>query len=90
MEYGDGWIPIPGRGAVKLTDGTARLRDWAAEQGRTPVPVTVFGARPDPEVLDHYGAAGVNRVLFTLPPVPTTEALKHLDTFANLAETERS
>ena len=46
LEYGDGWIPIPGRGALPLGEGTARLREMAAEQGREPIPVTVFGARP--------------------------------------------
>jgi len=90
IEYGDGWIPIPGRGAVALGEGTTRLRELAAERGRPPVPVTVFGARPDPEVLDHYAEAGVDRVLFSLPPVLTPDALKRLDTYANLAETERS
>ncbi len=90
LEYGDGWIPIPGRGAVPLGEGTARLREMAAERGRDPVPVTVFGARPQTEVLDHYAAAGVDRVLFALPPVEAAEAIKFLDTYANLAETERS
>jgi probable F420-dependent oxidoreductase len=90
MEYGDGWIPIPGRGAVKLGEGTTRLGEMAAEQGRPRVPVTVFGARPDPEVLAHYAASGVDRVLFQLPPVEAAEAFKLLDTYANLAETERS
>jgi probable F420-dependent oxidoreductase len=90
LEYGDGWIPIPGRGAIPLGEGTARLREMAAEAGHEPPPVTVFGARPQAEVLDHYAAAGVDRVLFALPPVEAAEAFKFLDTFANLAETERS
>ena len=90
LEYGDGWIPIPGRGTLTLGEGTARLREMAAERGRDPMPVTVFGARPQAEVLDHYAAAGVDRVLFTLPPVEAAEAFKFLDTYANLAETERS
>ena len=90
LEYGDGWIPIPGRGALPLGEGTARLREMAAEAGREPPPVTVFGARPEGEVLDHYAAAGVDRVLFALPPVEAAEAFKFLDTYANLAETERS
>jgi probable F420-dependent oxidoreductase len=90
MEYGDGWIPIPGRGSVALGAGTERLRELAAERGRSPVPVTVFGARPDREVLAHYAASGVDRVLFNLPPVEAAEAFKRLDTYANLAETDRS
>jgi probable F420-dependent oxidoreductase len=90
LEYGDGWIPIPGRGALPLGEGTARLREMAAEAGREPPPVTVFGARPQAEVLDHYADAGVDRVLFALPPVEAAEAFKFLDTYANLAETERS
>jgi alkanesulfonate monooxygenase SsuD/methylene tetrahydromethanopterin reductase-like flavin-dependent oxidoreductase (luciferase family) len=90
VEYGDGWIPIPGRGSVTLGEGTARLQELAAERGRPPVPVTVFGTRPEAEIIDHYAAAGVDRVLFRLPSVESAEALKLLDTYANLAETERS
>ncbi|HVW34231.1 MAG TPA: LLM class flavin-dependent oxidoreductase, partial [Acidimicrobiia bacterium] len=90
LEYGDGWIPIPGRGAVTLGEGTAKLREMAAEQGRGPIPVTVFGARPDPEVIAHYAEAGVDRVLFALPPVPAPEALEHLDNYTKIAETQCS
>ncbi|HEV3365596.1 MAG TPA: LLM class F420-dependent oxidoreductase [Acidimicrobiia bacterium] len=90
LEYGDGWIPIPGRGSVPLGEGTVRLREMAAERGREAPPVTVFGARPQAEVLEHYAAAGVDRVLFALPPVEAAEAFKFLDSYANLVETERS
>ncbi|HEU5448723.1 MAG TPA: LLM class F420-dependent oxidoreductase [Acidimicrobiia bacterium] len=90
LEYGDGWIPIPGRGTLKLGDGTARLQELAGERGRDRIPVTVFGARPCASVLDHYAASGVDRVLFALPPVEAAEAIKFLDNYANLAETERS
>ena len=90
IEYGDGWIPIPGRGAVSLGEGTTRLREMAEERGRPPIPVTVFGTRPEAEVIDHYAAAGVDRVLFRIPSVESAEALKLLDTYANLAETECS
>jgi probable F420-dependent oxidoreductase len=90
IEYGDGWIPIPGRGALTLGAGTIRLRELAEERGRPPLPVTVFGARPDPEIIAHYAEAGVDRVLFRLPSVGTAEALTLLDTYANIAETERS
>jgi probable F420-dependent oxidoreductase len=90
LEYGDGWIPIPGRGAVALGEGTARLRELAAERGSGPIPVTVFGARPEAGVLDHYAEAGVDRVLFRLPSVGEKEAFSLLDNYANLVETQRS
>ena len=90
VEYGDGWIPIPGRGTVKLGEGTALLGRLAAERGRPPIPVTVFGASPKPEVLDHYSAGGVDRVLFQLPSVGTAEVLTLLDNYANIAETNCS
>jgi len=90
LEYGDGWIPIPGRGAITLGEGTARLRELAAERGRAPIPVTVFGARAEPEVLDHYAEAGVDRVLFRLPSVGEKEAVALLDNYAKLVETQRS
>jgi probable F420-dependent oxidoreductase len=90
LEYGDGWIPIPGRGSVALGEGTAQLQEAAAERGRDPIPVTVFGTRPQAEVIEHYAAARVDRVLFSVPPVEAAEAIKFLDTYANLAETERS
>ena len=90
VEYGDGWIPIPGRGTVTLGEGTTRLQKLAQERGRPPIPVTVFGARPDPAVIAHYAEAGVDRVLFRLPSIGTAEALTLLDTYANIAETDRS
>ena len=90
LEYGDGWIPIPGRGAVTLGEGTAQLRELAAERGRPPLPVTVFGARPEPGVIAHYAESGVDRVLFSLPSAPAPKVLEYLDNYANIAETERS
>jgi hypothetical protein len=62
----------------------------AAERGRPPIPVTVFGARPEPQVIAHYAEAGADRVLFRLPSVGSAEALKLLDTYANIAETQHS
>ena len=51
LEYGDGWIPNPGRGTLKLGDGTARLQELAGNRlrgppaGRGPRPLRRFRGR---------------------------------------------
>jgi probable F420-dependent oxidoreductase len=52
-EYGDGWIPIGGRG---LTDASPRLREAMTEAGRDPsrLEVIPFGSLPDLGKLDHF------------------------------------
>ena len=84
LEYGDGWIPIPGRGQVPLGQQIAELRALCTERGREPVPVTVFGARATPEVLEHYAEAGVDRCLLSVPPEPAVEVLPLIDIYADL------
>lgn len=81
LEYGDGWMPIPGRGPA-IDERTGELRRLAEERGRPPIPVTIFAARPDPEALEHYAAAGVDRCLFVVPPRPADRVLPPLDRHA--------
>ena len=83
VDYGDGWIPIPGRGA-SLSGRIGELQRLAEERGRGQIPVTVFGARPDPEVVEHYAISGADRCLFVLPPAPASEVLPRLDGLVEL------
>jgi len=85
VEYGDGWMPIPGRGQVPLSERIAELSRLAAEVGRGPIPVSVYGTLPRPEVIQHYAEAGVERCIFWLPSAPTEEVLSFLDRNAELA-----
>ena len=86
LDFGDGWIPTPGPGAVRIGEGAARLKTMAEERGR-PVPsVTVFAGRPDEAVLDHYAAAGVDRCVLMVPPEPAPEALACLDRYQKVAD----
>lgn len=66
-EYGNGWIPIAGRG-VDLTDTLAEYRKFLAEFGREgePMNVTIFGIDPatvSQEDIDQYEEAGVERMV---------------------------
>jgi probable F420-dependent oxidoreductase len=81
-EWADGWMPIAGRGDT--ADQIETLQKAAAERGRGPLPVTVFGARPKPEILAGYAAAGVDRVLLALPSAPAPDTLRRLDRYAEL------
>lgn len=87
LSHGDGWIPlrVPVSGLDAFAARVAELRDRAADTGRGPLPVTVYGASPRPEALESYAAAGVDRVLFELAdhgPDGTAATLRELDELA--------
>ncbi|MGK5552916.1 LLM class F420-dependent oxidoreductase [Actinomadura kijaniata] len=80
VEFGDGWMPILGRGTEDLPAQIKELRDRAGRY----VPVSVFGVVPKAEIVAELEAAGVDRVLFNLPTEPEAETLTRLDRIAEL------
>jgi probable F420-dependent oxidoreductase len=82
LEYGDGWMPNANRGRVK--EGIEELGRRASEQGRGPIPVSIFGPRPEPQTLDDYVAMGVERCLLAVPSASADEVLPILDRYAEL------
>ncbi len=86
VEYGDGWMPIPGRNRRPLGERIVELQEMAAAAGRGPIPVTLYGAQPRPEVIAHYAEIGVERCIFFLPPVVEADALLLLDRHARTKE----
>ncbi len=83
LEYGDGWMPNPSRHRVR--EGMAELARRAEDGGRDPIPVNIFGPRPEPQTIEDYRAMGVARCLLVVPPGPADEALPVLDAYADLA-----
>jgi probable F420-dependent oxidoreductase len=79
IEYGDEWMPIPGRSQTPLDQKMAELNRLAAEAGRGPIPVTLFGVRPDPATIDRYQQMGVNRLIFGLPSADADRVLPLLE-----------
>jgi probable F420-dependent oxidoreductase len=75
LEFGDGWMPIHGRGPGRMSEQIAALRERAGRH----VPVSVFAVAADPEVVAGLAAAGADRVLFNLPTAPEDETLDTLD-----------
>jgi len=81
IEWGNGWIPILGRGGGNLAEQIAAMRQMARDAGRDPeeIEVSVCFAPPDPDELKTFAEAGVDRVAFALPSVAGDEALDALD-----------
>jgi len=87
VAYGDGWMPIPGRG--RILERIPELTELAAAAGRGPLPVTVYGVPPEPAELARYREGGVSRCVFPVPSLPGDELLPKLDRLAELVATFR-
>ena len=87
IAYGDGWIPLGGRG-VDVLEQLPRFRQMAAEAGRDAdsLPVSIFGATQDADTLKRYRDAGIARVVFSLESAKADEVLPVLDRIASLKE----
>jgi len=85
VAYGEGWMPIPARGAA-IVDAMKELSADAEKAGRDPrtIPVTVFGIRPDAKTIAEYREAGVDRGLLPLPAQTADAVLPLLDNYAKL------
>jgi alkanesulfonate monooxygenase SsuD/methylene tetrahydromethanopterin reductase-like flavin-dependent oxidoreductase (luciferase family) len=88
VEYGDEWMPHPGRGGA-LADRIAEANQKLAEAGRSPVPITIFGPEGDQAEIDEYLSVGVSRVVLRLPPRGRDEVMPALDRFAALQDRNR-
>ena len=83
VEYCDGWMPISGRPSQgpSLGEKIAMLRRQAQDSGRDPeaIEVTVFGSRPDADLIQRLESDGVQRAIFTLPSAGKDEVMPIID-----------
>jgi alkanesulfonate monooxygenase SsuD/methylene tetrahydromethanopterin reductase-like flavin-dependent oxidoreductase (luciferase family) len=85
VAYGDGWIPNRVKSPEELAPRIEELQKRAAAAGREPIPVTVFGAKPEVRLLERLKAAGVSRSLFYVRPEEPSEVERQLDGLAKVA-----
>ncbi|MFQ5352396.1 MAG: hypothetical protein ACE5D3_04905, partial [Candidatus Binatia bacterium] len=87
LRYGDGWIPIAGRGRHEVEAQMNTFHELAAELGRDPaeVEVTIYAAVPDEGTLGRYRDSGISRAVFFLMPEEDEKVLPVLDQLAELA-----
>jgi probable F420-dependent oxidoreductase len=86
VRYGDGWIPIGGR-EDDLEKAIPEFRRMAEEAGRDPasLEVTVYGVAASEKVAAKYIDAGVDRIVFGLPPTARDDLLPIVDRCAQVA-----
>jgi len=85
IEYGDGWMPIPGRDD-DLTTLVQDFRKMAKEAGRDPdkIELTAYGTPPKPDFVKRLADAGINRVVFGVPMDSADKILPVLDLNAKI------
>jgi probable F420-dependent oxidoreductase len=86
LDYGDGWMPTYGLGVEKIAERITELERRAAEAGRRNIPVSVYAAPGDREVIARLIDAGVDRILLELPTLPEEETYRALDELAAVAQ----
>ena len=86
VEFCDGWMPIYGRHPI--TEKLAELERAAETAGRDPagIEIGVFSAPRDEAKLAELAQAGVNRAIFTLPPVEESIVIEKLDRYAEFLD----
>ena len=85
VDFCEGWLPI-GFSQKAILEGLEDLKERAAKAGRSmdSINVTVFGPKPDKDVLDGYAEAGVGRCTLGLPSEDRDTVLPLLDRYAEL------
>ena len=85
VAYGDGWIPLAGRGG-DVTEHLSEFRQMLAERGRNPdtVPVSLFQTTENVGLLQRYRDMGIDRVVVSLESEQADKILPVLDRWAAL------
>ena len=84
--WGDGWMPITGRGSLR--GRVENLWDACARAGRDPATVEIdaVGGAPDASALAGLRSEGVHRAILTVWDESRDDALRTLDRFAGVRD----
>lgn len=85
LRYGDGWMPHRVRPEYSnVADLIPAYRQLAAEAGREPPPVSIWGAKEDMAMLERDRSLGVVRVIVSLESAKADVILPELDRWAEI------
>jgi probable F420-dependent oxidoreductase len=86
IRYGDGWIPVAGRGDI--AEVLPKFREMAREAGRDPagVEITMFGLGEDLDRVKRLNEMGVARVVPMFPPEKADKVLPMVDRWTKIMQ----
>jgi probable F420-dependent oxidoreductase len=92
LRYGDGWMPLLGRGDDDVAKHMTAFRRAAEDAGRDPdsLEVSLYACPPDPERVERCAEAGISRVVFRLPSEGRDGVLRFLDRLGDPKDRVRS
>ena len=80
--YADAWMPISRTTPEQILETAPKLERACADRGRSPLPIYLYGARFDAEMLKAYAATPLERLYFWLPSAGADTILPLLDKIA--------
>jgi probable F420-dependent oxidoreductase len=86
VDYGDEWLPHPGRGDQSVADRVGTFRRLCEEAGRGRIPVTMFGAPLDANEVEIYQEGDVDGCVFRVPPAGSDVVLPFLKECAEVVK----
>ncbi|MGH3979230.1 MAG: LLM class F420-dependent oxidoreductase [Pseudonocardiaceae bacterium] len=86
VEFGDEWLAqnVTADNVDEFAGRATELRRRARDAGRDEIPISLFAARPEPEMIERYAGAGISRCVFLLPSRGADEVLPRMDRHAEL------
>jgi len=79
VRYADGWMPNRGDVIERIPE----LQELAVAAGRAPIPVSYY-PKPEPAEIERLASAGVERLIYYVPPDGRDVALAKLDELAEM------
>jgi probable F420-dependent oxidoreductase len=86
LREGSGWMPFVGHDDVTIDDRMAKLHQAADDLSVAPVPVTVFGVRVETDDVARHVVAGVERIIFRMPPASAYIILPMINEAASIVQ----
>jgi probable F420-dependent oxidoreductase len=81
LAFGDEWMPNRA-GPEEIGERVKELRSRAGRD----VPVGYFGVKPERDKVERFRAAGLDRIVFYVPPEDEESVTRRLDDYAELAD----
>jgi len=86
FDFGDEWLAqrVTEHNVDEFASRVTDLQRRAVDAGRGEIPISLFGADPDPAMIERYATAGIGCCVFMLPAKSADEVLPVLDRHAEL------